>query len=162
MIYPVDHIIAGIQYRIDISAPAHFMGAQVPLIVSAHRAEAFPVVLGMDKDRVVFRGAEIQHRLQDFIFYFDQFHRFFHGFFRRPGNDRRRVAHETHPLVKDQPVVRAGLRIGLPCHCKALVRTVLIGKDTLDPGNRFCPRGIDLPDQRMGMRAPEHFHDQAV
>ena len=86
----------------------------------------------MDEDGVVLCRVEIKDRLQHLIPDLDQLHSLFHCFFRRARHDRRRVPHKTDSLIQDQPVIRAGLGVGLSCHCEPLVRTVLIGKNTLD------------------------------
>ena len=81
MVNSVNDIVAVCKHSLNISAPAHIMGAEISLIVGSHRAETSPVVFRMYKDGIVLRSSEIKHRFQHLILYLDQLHGLFNRFF---------------------------------------------------------------------------------
>ena len=125
MIYTIDHMLTGCKHGINVTCLAYPVGAEVAFIVRPHRTEAPPVILRMYKDGIILCLAEIQNRLQYLIFDLHQLHCPAHRFLRRTRHDCRSIPDEAHPLIQDQPVIGTGLRIGLTCHRKPLVRQSL-------------------------------------
>ena len=162
VVYTVDHIVAGLKDRIHIPRPADVVGTQVSLVVRADIAEASPVILRVHKDRIILRLPEVQYRFQHLILDLHKLHRLLNGFLGSARDDGRSISDETHSLIQDQAVIGARLRVSLSCQSEPLVRTVFVGKYTLN--SRHCLRagGIDLLDQRMGMGTSDDLHDQAV
>ena len=137
-------------------------GAQVPPVVGAHIAMALPAVLRVHQDVPILGVMHVQHRLQHLVLHTDQAHGMVHGRLSFTGHNSHRIPHKAQALIQDQPVVRAGLRIGLPCHGKAFPGHVLMCDDTLNARDLNRYRAVDLSDQRMGIGASEHLYHQAV
>ena len=101
----VQHDIAAGQHGFHIAVAVDFAGDKVAAVVAAHRAGRVPVLLGVDQNGVVLGGAEIEHRLEHFVFDLDKAHRLERGFLGLGGDDGHRVARKPHMAVQNQPVI---------------------------------------------------------
>ena len=158
----LQHNVAVLHDRVHISLAVLCGGAQVPLVVRSHRAESPPVFLRMNKDLVVLGRVDIQHRLQHFVLDLDELQCLVHGLLIFPSHDSHSVPHKAESLVQDQPVVGAGLGVGLASHGKALVRHIPVGVNGLNAGHLHGNVRVDLLHEGVGVRAVEHLHHKTV
>ena len=162
MIHTVNHVIAGINHRVDIPFPAFAMSAEIPLIVRAYIAQASPVILRVNQDGIILCLAEIQHRLQHFIFNTYKLYSFLNRLFGNTCHNGGRVTHKAHPLIQNQPVIWACLRIRLSSQSKPFIRTVFISQNAYDSRNSLRPRRVNLLNQGMGMGTSYELYNQTV
>ena len=162
MVHTVNHIIAGINHSIDIPFPAFAMSAEIPLIVRAYIAQASPVILRVNQDGIILCLAEIQHRLQHFIFNTYKLYSFLNRLFGNTCHNGGRVTHKAHPLIQNQPVIWACLRIRLSSQSKPFIRTVFISQNAYDSRNSLRPRRVNLLNQGMGMGTSYELYNQTV
>ena len=150
----VDHHIAPRQHCVDVSGAAFVVGAKVPLVIGSHRAQAFPVVLRMDENRVILGDMVVQHGFQHFILDLDELQRFVHALFVLTGHNGHHITHETDVAVDDQSVTGACLREGLACLGVAgrILRHILPGEDGFDARHLFGHSRIDGLHDCIGMR----------
>ena len=95
----IQHDVAVRQHRVHIAVAAHLAGHQIAPVVAAHVAGREPVLLGMHQHRVVLGGVGVQHGGQDFVRYFDEFHRPRGGCAGLGGDDGHRVARKAQMPV---------------------------------------------------------------
>ena len=150
------------QHRLHVSVRGGLAGAEVPLVVGPHRAEGFPVVLGVDENRVVLGGVGVQHRGQDLIIHLHQLHGLGHGLLGLARQNGHCVPHKAEPLVQDQPVVGGGLGVGLARVGVAVVGYVFIGINGHHPRHLHGQGGVDGADQGVGVGAAQDLDHQAV
>ena len=159
---PLDDHRAGGQLGLHV-AVLHAVGAaQVALVVRAHGAQGLEVLFRMHQNRVVLRLGEVQQGLQHLVFYFNEARGLGGGSLGLGGHQSHRVAHAAQAAVQDQPVVGAGLRVGLARGGEAALGYIFIGKDGHNAGHFQGGGGVDLLDQRVGVGAAQHLHHQGV
>ena len=164
MVYMIDHDITACQNSFDIAGAALIMGAEVALVVCPHRTQAFPVLLRVDKHRVILGGVVVQNRFQHLIFHLDELERLIHAFFVLAGHNGHHVAHKADMPVNDQTVIRAGFRIGLTrLRITAGVLVYIFPRvDCFDTGHFFCCSSVDGFDDGVRVRRTQQLDDQAV
>ena len=158
----LQHNVAVLHDRVHIPLAVLCRGAQISLVVRSHRAERLPVLLRMHKDLVILCRVHIQHRLQHFIFHLDELQGLVHSLLIFSRHNGHGISHKPQSPVQDQPVVGAGLGVGLAGHGKALVRHIFIGVNGLDAGHLHGDVRVDILHEGMGVRAVEHLHHQTV
>ena len=145
-----------------ISISTYIVCTEVSLVVCANRAKASPVIFRMHKNRIILRCTEIKNRFKDLILDLHKLHCFLNCFLRSSCYDCSCISNETYSLVKDQTVIRAWFRIGLTCHCKSLIRTIFICKNTFDSRHCLGTCCINIFNQCMCIWTSDHLNDQAV
>ena len=158
----VDDLVAACQHRVHVAVAAGVARAQVAPVVRPDRTERAPVVLRVHQNLVVLGCMDVEHRLEHLIFHFDELQRLVDRFFAPSRDDRDRVAHKAHAPVKDQPVIGRGLGEGLPGHGEPLLRHVFISEHTFDARHLHRDVGVDLLNERMGVRRAQHLDHQTV
>ena len=158
----LNHMLTPGQYSLHVSVPVLAGCAEIAPVIRSHRAEALPVLLRMDQHRIILRRPEVQHRFQHLVVHTDSLQRLIHRFLRLSCHNSRRIPHKPYPLIQNQTVIGAGLRVGLPGHGKPLPRHILPGEHRGDSRNLLRRFFINLFYQGMGMRATQHFHHQTV
>ena len=162
MIDAVDHNLAFLQGAVHIAVFLAAAGTQIASVIRAYRAETLPVILRMNQNLTVLCLPEVENRFQHLIFHLNQAESAVHRLLCLSRHDRSRIACKTQPLIQNQPVIGAGLRIRLPRHGKTLIRHILISQYTGDPVHLGGSLHIDFPNQRMSVRTPKHLDNQAV
>ena len=162
VVHPLYHMSAARKCLLQVPMALNARGAEIASVVSAHIAETLPVLLRMHQNIAVLGIVHVQHRLQHFIFYTYEAHGMVHRCLVLSCHDCHRVSRETQPAVQYEPVIGAGLRIGLPRHGETALRYVLPCEDALNPRYLGCNAAVYLPDHGMGVRASEHLYHQAV
>ena len=160
----VDDNIALCQHGIDVAVAARIVGTEIALVVGTHGAQALPVVLRVDKDGVVLRSMEIQHRLQHLILHLDELHGFLDTLLILAHHNGHHVPHKADVAVNDQAVVGAGFGVGLAglrVAAGVLVH-ILPGEDGLDAGHLFGHGRVDALHHGVGMGRAVQLDDQAV
>ena len=152
MVNPLNDMAASCKGRVQVPMGLRTGCAQVAEIVSAHAAKALPAVLRMHQDMAVLGIVHIQHRLQHLVLNAYQTHGMVHCRLIHTGHNGNRVPHKPQTPVQDQPVIGAGLRIGLSGHGKPLLGHVLPCQDTLNAGHLSRHRAIYLCNQGVGIR----------
>ena len=134
----------------------------VPLGVAAHVTGRKPVFLRVDENGVILGGAEIQHRLQNFILHFDELHGLPGGLFRFRGDNGHHVAGKPHVPVNDQPIIGRGLREGLARNGKPGLGHILPGVNIHHPGDLFGILRANVLHNGIGVGGPEDFDHQGI
>ena len=116
----------------------------------------------MHEDAAILGRAEVEHRLEHLILHLDEPQRLVDRFFAFARDDRDRVAHKAHAPVEQQPVAGRGLGIGLSGHGEPLLRHVFPGEDRFDAWHLQRDVGVDLLNERMGVRRAQHLDHQTV
>ena len=110
----------------------------------------------MNADGIVLRRLRIENRGQNLIFYADKPNRCFRLFACRRRDNRHRITHAAQMTIENQPVIRAELRIRLPCLRKTNIRHVVIRQRTGDARRFQRTRNVDLLNHRVGMRTAQN------
>ena len=160
----VDDHIAVRQHGVDIAAAALVVGAEVPLVVRAHRAQALPVVLRVDEDGVILGGMEVQHRFQHLVLHLNELHGLVHAPIVHTGHNGNHIAHKANMAVNDQPVVGAGFGVGLARLgvAAAILIHILPREDGLDAGHFLGDGGVDGLDDGIGVGRAQKLYNEAV
>ena len=158
MVGAFQHDVAVGEHRVNVAGGIGGGAHQVARVVAAQIAEHFPVVLGMHQHRVVLRRAEIEHGLEHLVGDLDARKRRCGRLLVLGGDDGHHVADEAHVPIDDQPVVGAGLRIGLPGVAEARARDVFPGVDIDDAGNLLRLGCVDGRNDSVGVRAAQKLH----
>ena len=164
VVHMVDDDIAGSQHGINVAGAALVMGAEVALVVGPHRTQADPVVLRVDKYRVILGGVVVQHGFQYLVLHLDELEGLVHAFLVLTGHDGHHVAHKAYMAVDEQTVARAGLRVGLACLGVAgcILRDIFPGENRFNVGHLFGNRSVDVLDNGVCVRRAQELDNEAV